>query len=226
MPSMEGLLLNVRQNGFTPAGIVDIGANRGDWSRMARSVFPGCPIAMFDGNPRYEPVLAATACDLGKASCTIAVLGPETKAQVVFYSSGPRSSVLVELTTLPREAEQQPMRLLDDLIGQSAIGAPVPAGLLMKLDVQGFELEVLRGGMSTLAQAELLVLETSLLPYNEGGPTFAEVVEFMNDAGFVAFDFCGQFRRQTDLALCQTDVAFVHRDSELRRPKKFFIDEP
>lgn len=92
--------------------------------------------------------------------------------------------------------------------------------------MQGFELEVLRGGMSTLAQAELLVLETSLLPYNEGGPTFAEVIEFMNDAGFVAFDFCGQFRRQTDLALCQTDVAFVRRDSELRRPKKFLIDEP
>lgn len=223
---MEGALLNAQRNGFSPAGIVDIGANSGEWSRMARSVFPDCPIAMFDGNPRYQPVLAAAARELGKASHTIAVLGPQAKEQVVFYSSGPRSSVLVELTTLPRAAEQQPMRTLDESIGQTALGSPVPAGLLMKLDVQGFELEVLRGGMSTLSKAELLILETSLLPYNEGGPTFAEVVKFMDDAGFAAFDFCGQFRRQTDLALCQTDVAFVRRDSELRRPKKFFLDEP
>lgn len=226
LPSVEGLLRNARHSGFTPSGIVDIGANSGEWSRMARSVFPESPIAMFDGNSQYEPVLAATARALGKASHTIALLGPENKEQVVFYSSGPRSSVLVELTTLPREEEQRPMLRLDDLITRTAIGDPVPQGLLIKLDVQGFELEVLRGGRSTLARAEFLVLETSLLPYNEGGATFADVVKFMQDAGFVAYDFCGQFRRQTDLALCQTDVAFVRPDSPLRGRKKFFIDEP
>ena len=118
------------------------------------------------------------------------------------------------------------MRRLDDVIGESAIGHPLPKGLLLKLDVQGYELEVLRGGKSTLANAEFLILETSLLPYNEGGATFADVLGFMNDAGFVSYDFCGQFRRRSDWALCQTDVAFVRRDSPLRGAKKFWANEP
>lgn len=226
LPSVAGLLENIRQNGFTPGGIVDIGANMGNWSRMARAVFPDAPIAMFDGNPLHEPALAAAVRDVGAASHTMAVLGPQEKEKVVFYSIGPGSGVLPELTSFPREEQQLPMRRLDDLIDQSAVGNALRKALLIKLDVQGYELEVLRGGPSTLARAELVILETSLLPYNEGGATFADVLAFMTDAGFVSYDFCGQFRRSSDWALCQTDVAFVRRDNPLRGAKKFWRNEP
>ena len=226
LPSMEGLLAHARSNGFAPGGIADIGANVGDWSRMARSIFPGVPIAMFDGNPLHEPALAAASRDIGNASHTIAVLGPQAKEQVVFYSIGPGSSVLPELTSFAREEQRLPMRTLDEAVGATKLGPALPKNLLIKLDVQGFELEVLRGGPTVLANAELVVLETSLLPYNEGGAVFADVVSFMNVAGLVAYDFCGQFRRETDATLFQTDVAFVRPGSILRQVKKFWVNEP
>jgi hypothetical protein len=77
-----------------------------------------------------------------------------------------------------------------------------------------------------LRAAELVILETSLLPYNEGGVLFSEVVQFMANHGLVVYDFCGQFRRQTDHTLFQTDVAFARFESELRSPRKFWLNEP
>ena len=71
-----------------------------------------------------------------------------------------------------------------------------------------------------------MLLEVSLLPYNRGAPAFAEVVAFMADQGFVAYDVCGQLRRQSDAALAQADVIFVRARSPLRARKKFWASEP
>ncbi len=97
---------------------------------------------------------------------------------------------------------------------------------LLKLDVQGFELQVLSGGTETLRRSGAVIMEASLLPYNEGAPLFADVVAYMQEQSFVVFDFCGQSRRQTDSALFQTDIAFVPVDSPLRGHRKFFLHEP
>ena len=104
--------------------------------------------------------------------------------------------------------------------------AGVRGPFLLKLDVQGYEIEVLKGGARALAEAEAFLLEVPLLQYNEGAPLFAEVVEFMKDAGFVAFDICGQVRRETDGALFQVDILFVPERSALRAHMAFWAHEP
>jgi hypothetical protein len=114
------------------------------------------------------------------------------------------------------------MDTLDNITAETSLRSP----LLLKLDVQGFELEVLKGASQTLALSEIVIMEASLLPYNDGSPLFAEVIAFMNKEGFVAFDFCGQLRRESDCALFQTDVAFVRRESNLRAPRRFWLSEP
>ena len=48
----------------------------------------------------------------------------------------------------------------------------------------------------------------------------------MNAAGFVPYDVCGQFRRETDAALCQIDIMFVRRESALRAKKIFWNRDP
>ncbi len=225
LPTMEGLLRTMQANGLQPGGIIDIGANAGDWSRMARSVFPGVPLLMVDGNPEMAQAIRATATECGAAAAVCALLGPDVRNDVPFHVLGTGSGVLPELTTFSREVRHLPMTTLDRVV-EDATQAPLQAPLLMKLDVQGFELEVLRGGSRTLGMAEVVILETSVLPYNEGAPTFEDVVAFMRTAGFSVSDFCGQFRRETDHALYITDVAFVRTNSALRAPKKFWLTEP
>lgn len=226
LPTVIGLLENLKNNGFAPQTIVDVGANVGDWSRMAYQVFPSAQFFMIDGNPDNEPSLRNSASEVGENSeHAMLLLGPEEKDSVTFYKLGTGSSVLPELIPFDRSQGSQvmlPMRTLDGFMGSRQYHSPV----LLKLDVQGFELQVLLGGTATLSHAEVVIMETSLLPYNDNAPIFAEVIAFMAEREFFAFDFCGQARRQTDDTLFQTDVVFVRKDSVLRAPRSFWLGEP
>jgi hypothetical protein len=96
---------------------------------------------------------------------------------------------------------------------------------LLKVDVQGYEIAVLQGGSQTLEGAEVLVLEVSLLEYNVGSPLFADVVDWMRNAGFFVYDICGYARRESDDALFQVDLMFVRENSVLRRRRPFWTQE-
>jgi FkbM family methyltransferase len=223
LPTVEGLLQAMRANEFVAKTVIDIGANVGRWSEAAASVFPSARFVLIDGNPKNYSHLKAVASKLGSNSeFTIALLGAEEKNAVPFYDLGTGSSILPELTSFEKSGISLPMLTLDGLFATRVCEVP----LLLKLDVQGYELEVLRGGRKVLTSAEVVILETSLLPYNEGAPLMADVISFMAREGFVPFDFCGQLRRESDYALFQTDVAFARTSSALRAPRKFWLAEP
>jgi FkbM family methyltransferase len=223
LPTVAGLLENLKSNGFRPKTIIDIGAYVGEWSQMAAAIFPSAELFMVDGNPENASALRAAQRAIGRRSqYETLLLGPEDKTGVTFHQLGPGSSVLEELTSFARTDVRLTMGTLDGLAQDRGVQPP----FLLKLDVQGFELEVLRGGRSTLSAAEVVILETSLLPYNKGAPLLEEVIRFMQDAGFCIYDFCGQFRRETDHTLVQTDVAFVEKTSKLRTPRRFWRHEP
>jgi FkbM family methyltransferase len=222
IPNLRGLLEHLRENGFSPETIIDVGAFTGTWSQTAHEVFPDARFFLVDGNPENRERLATATRRFKQSDSQIALLGPEDRSEVMFYVHTSGSSVLRELTSFDRDVKRLPMRRLDDV----AAGFHCAGPCLLKLDVQGFELEVLRGARTTLENSEAIILEVSLLPYNEGAPLFGEVVAFMAEAGFVVYDFCGQHRRQSDHTLFQTDVVFVRANSPLRACKKFWLTEP
>ncbi len=221
-PCVEGALELARRSGFQPAAIVDVGAYIGNWSRMAQAIFPSASIVMVDANPENEGALAVAAKSMGNNTKRfIALLGPERREKVTLFQNQTGTSVLRELTSYKAKQVDTPMCTLDELLAQEGLAEP----LLLKLDVQGFELEVLRGSGRILGASELVVLEVSTLPFNEGAPLFAEVIHFMAEHGFDVFDFCGQARRDSDNALFQIDVLFANRNSRLRQPRQFFLEE-
>lgn len=212
-PSMFGSLRNLARAGFTPGGIVDIGANIGAWSREAAAIFPGVPIHMIEGQASLEPQLKATTFPY-----TLTLVGPEFRSSAPFYLSGTGSSLLEEVTALERERIELPVQRLDDLEGVRALPSP----LLLKLDVQGYELEVLAGAAETLARTEVILSEVALLEYNKGSPLMHEVIVSLAERDFLPYDICGGLRRSSDQALFQTDLIFVRRDSALRAKRKFW----
>jgi FkbM family methyltransferase len=216
-PTMWGSLQNLARIGFRPGGIVDVGANVGGWALRVAEIYPGSPIHMIEAQPTLEPTLAATGIPY-----TIALLGPENRAAVPFYLSGTGSSVLEEVTSFDKGMIELPVKRLDDTEPVKALPAP----LLLKLDVQGYELEVLSGAAETLSRTEVILSEVSLLEYNKGSPLMHEVIAYLASRDFLPYDICGGLRRSSDAALYQTDLLFVRRDSELRSKKKFWDNEP
>jgi hypothetical protein len=55
---------------------------------------------------------------------------------------------------------------------------------LVKLDTQGSELDILKGGKNLISRAKVVILEVSLIEYNEGAPTVEETIDYMNEIGF------------------------------------------
>jgi FkbM family methyltransferase len=222
MISMEASIANLRRNGFDPASIVDVGAFQGDWSRMVRRIYPQTPISMLEANPEQQPVLSAAVAEIGAAELHIALLGPKAAPSVPFHVMGTGSSVLPENTRFPRSIVELPMTTLDRVLSGAN---QLPGPYFLKLDVQGFELEVLRGAEQVLVNTEAALLEVALLEYNAGAPLFAEVVAFMAARNFVVYDVSGYFRRESDDALFVVDLLFVREASPLRSKKPFFHQE-
>ncbi|MEM9148038.1 MAG: FkbM family methyltransferase [Pseudomonadota bacterium] len=206
-PSMGLGLAGLRDRGLRPATILDIGAFQGDWSRMAAGIWPDAEITMVEGNREKEPALSAVAKELN-AGLEIALLGPEDGQSVEFVVMETGSSVFEENSPLDRRRERREVRSLDALFAGRRVD-------LIKIDVQGYELEVLAGGQRVLGEAEAVLLEIALIEINRGAPLLDEVVAYLAARDLIAVEVLELHRRPLDGAMNQIDILFVRRSSPL-----------
>jgi FkbM family methyltransferase len=204
--------------GFRPRAIVDAGAFLGEFSLLAREHFPEAAVVMLEARPAQRAALERAAARMGgDAAVAIALLGAERRESMAFHDieGGSGSSVMREIGDVPGAVVHLPMTTLDDAVAAVPIARAVAAPLLLKLDVQGYEREVLLGGARTLEAAEVVVMELSLQRCNEGAPLAHELVAFMAERGFRLFDLTGFWRHAATDVLMQVDVVFVRGTSRL-----------
>lgn len=217
MQGMEYCLSCLRDHGCVPATIIDGGAFVGDWTKMAKRVFPDARVIMVEAQESKRAILEEVEKNYPQSVELVhCLLGPVSKDAVPFFEMEARSSVLQELTNHPRSTVTRPMKTIDEIAAEKAVRAPV----FLKLDVQGFEIEALKGAARTLQKTELIALEISTIRINEAAPIFHEVIEYLKGLGFVAYDFCNPSRPR-DNVLVQVDVIFMREDSPLRASELF-----
>ena len=78
---------------------------------------------------------------------------------------------------------------IDDIVEEEKLKGP----FILKIDVQGAELEVLSGACSTLKYTEVIALEVSLFKLMKDAPDFYEIINYMKKNGFVAYDILRGF---------------------------------
>lgn len=223
-PTMWGSIENLRSNGFSPATIIDAGANIGGWTKSVSKIFPNVPVVMIEANPEYRDALAKTKADLlpQVVDFEIALLGPHAAPSRVFYvtPTGTGSSVLAEQTAFRKQEIVLPMQTLDAILARNR-----PQPYFLKLDLQGYESEVLRGAKQTLQGTEVILTELALLEYNKNAKLIAELMSLLHESSFLLYDICGLMRRESDQALYHIDAIFVRDGSQLRAPRYFWADE-
>jgi FkbM family methyltransferase len=208
-PSMAVALESLAARGFDPRIIVDVGAYEGWWSEMAHMVWPNSRVIMIEPNPAKREKLAVMAAKLrGKVHSEL--LGARYGDTVRFNLMDGGSSVLRENSPVERVVEIRSLATLDslalDLDGENNF---------LKIDVQGYELEVLRGATNSFKSFEAILLEVAIIEINEGAPLLHEVVAFMAERDFIASEVVEIHRRPLDQAMSQIDIVFVRKGSHL-----------
>lgn len=206
---------------MAPVLVVDIGANRGQFALVSRHCYPDARIVSFEPLPEpaaiFRQVFAGDARALLHA-CAIADQAGTTQMHV---SARDDSSSL-----LPIAAEQErifpgtqeegratvEMRRLEDVLQRVDIAAPA----LLKLDVQGYELQALRGCETLLEAFAWVYCECSFVALYEGQALADEVIAWLRERGLrllgvynMAHDYDGR--------TIQADFLFGRWKQEQRR---------
>lgn len=207
----EAALADMEGRGFDPKVVIDVGAYVGDWTRACHRFFPRARTLMVEPQVQHLPELQRVSVEVPGAEVACALLGATQRLSVPFRVLESASSVLSEADQANAVMINLPMTTLDALTAGTAFANPD----LVKLDVQGYELEVLKGAERVLLSAEAVLMELNLLPILSGAPLFHEAIEFMARRGFHVYEFGTFYRRPYDGALWQTDVFFVRSTSPL-----------
>ena len=59
---------------------------------------------------------------------------------------------------------------------------------LIKMDVQGSELDIIKGALPIVKNTDFLLLELQLAEYNKGAPRIEEVISFLKNINFAFID--------------------------------------
>jgi len=208
----------MKQRGFSPKTIIDVGAYKGSWTSKVTSIFPDASFIMYEAQPDKKTYLEdIKAKHPGKIEYHIALLGSTEKKSVPYFLMETGSSVLEENTDYNRELTQLPMHTLDKLIEPTLLEQPC----FLKLDVQGYEIEVLKGAQALLLKVDIVLLEVSILEYNKEAPLIAEIICFMDNAGFSTFDITELKRTSDEHILFQADIFFCRHEHPFKKIKKF-----
>ena len=197
----------LKQRGWKPRQVLDIGAHKGAWALAFCSVFPTARIFMIEADERHRPFLDAAGFpyQIGLVGRS-ATMVPFHTLENAELSQG--ASIYRENTAIYNQTGLTltvPMSRLDDLVEEVGL-ADVN---FIKLDVQGAEIDVLEGAHHLLAThpVDFVLAELSLIRFNEGAPLADEVIAYMRGHGFGLHDIF-ELHYWND-QLIQIDVLFA-----------------
>jgi FkbM family methyltransferase len=177
----------LKEQGVSPKVIYDIGACVLHWTTEAREIWPDAEIVAFEAMDSTEFLYKEAGMRYH-----IGVLSDETGREVDFYQNdhhpGGNSYYLENPEVNPQapayfnESHRRRLRTVTVDAVQRLKQFPLPD--FLKLDVQGAELDVLKGSLECLANVDHVILELQKVEYNRGAPLFDAVITWMAEQGF------------------------------------------
>lgn len=209
--------LEVLKNlGYLPNIIIDVGAYKGNWTSRAVEIFPDSKFIMLEAQPDKEEFLKSITQKYHKTEYQITLLGATNTQAVQFYKMETGSSIYSEQSDAKREIITLGMKTLDSVAPELNPQDKV----FLKLDVQGAEIDVLNGANRVWDNIDFILLEASVLNYNKYAPLVGDIFKFLGEKGFILFDICEQ-KRTANKVLMQVDLLFTKLNSKIRIENNF-----
>jgi FkbM family methyltransferase len=199
----------LRNAGFSPANIIDIGASNGDWTRCCLPIFPTASYKLYEPLyshlPHYKEGLDKLTAAHANVSLRKVALA-DRSGTTDFYMTpnfvgssliplGNAEKIQIELSTLDKEF--------------SGAGGSLD---ILKMDTQGGELRILQGGKSVMKRSRVVVVESWLYPgYGPPTPLAHQIIDELSKYDFRVFAIGGPYSNPQNV-LYALDLYFGSAD--------------
>lgn len=197
--------------------IVDVGANIGQFAERVLWMAPHLKVLSIEpqrlahkeliknaaGNPHW---IVAERCAIGRESGDASMNLAENSYSSSLYKI---TETHIEAADNSRTSgvEEVPLRTLPDALGSIPGIANNQIGL--KIDTQGYELEVLEGSVNLLNQIPVVLCELSLCPLYESAPNFKDMLSWFEMHGFRLVGLFPEFYHSIHPEMLQVNGIFV-----------------
>jgi FkbM family methyltransferase len=164
--------------------VIDVGANIGQWSTGVALFNHTAQIIAFEPVPQTFQQLQRNAQPFSNIHCIQSAIGRETGTVKMYVESKSELSspllltddarVIHKTTVSPYEIEVPMTRLDDELDAFDEIS-------VLKIDVQGYEPQVIAGAQETLKRVQMIVIEVTYIPYYNGDMQFKDYMKLLLD---------------------------------------------
>lgn len=192
-------------NGFYPSNILDIGAYKAEWTFEVLKIFPNSTYHLIEANNYNELNEIKKFSNINVYN---EVLLDEIKEVDWYQNNSTGDSIYKEETTHYKKCipSKKITNTLNNMFSNQTFD-------LIKIDCQGAELPILKGGLDLLKNTQIIILEMPFVgKYNVGIPNFKEHIDFMNDNGFIVYDIVELHRIKG--YLIQIDILFINKNNK------------
>lgn len=195
--------------------VIDVGANKGQFAQKIRQIGYKQKIISFEPLKEvYSELISNSLNDNNWEIYPMVAVGDSNSKIRINVSENLASSSVLEIQNEHIIAEKSSRYIksykvdqvrLDDLNFKTGFSS-----IFLKIDVQGYEFNVLRGAEDLLKKIALLKIEISFTKLYQGTYDWKKLINFLESKGFEIWDFENGFRNKNNLKLLQADVIFVN----------------
>jgi len=212
------MLSSLNKQGLHPKTFIDVGANVGQFAVASTNIYPDAKIHSFEPLPYCFFNLQKNSRPYSNVTVSQIALG-EDKGSVTFHvNKHSHSSSILPLSEnhkksfpgaeVSHEIDVE-VNTLDAVLSDVNLVSPV----LLKIDVQGYESQVLNGSKNTFDRIDYVILESSFKPMYEGELLFLEIIDQMKKYGFEFSRPVGWLESEDTSEIVQMDMLFYTNDS-------------
>ncbi|MDD9908777.1 MAG: FkbM family methyltransferase [Ahrensia sp.] len=198
---------------FTPKTVIDVGACYGTPELLQG--FPDAYHILYEPVPTLEDRMKQIVAKYRGEYHMIALADQVGEMPFVI----PQNAVQAATLTVTDQNADQAVQIPVDTLDNQMSGRDLEGPIMLKTDCQGYDLQIMKGGIEFLKRVDVVVMEVNM--FHPGGkfdlPDFGEIVCWMREHNFAVYDIISYQIRPFDDALGYVDLVFAPEDGELRK---------
>ena len=206
----------LRSFGFDPKHIVEIGANRGYWTREATKYFPRAHYTLVEPQDELK-IHVQDLIDRGYQIHWINAGAGDQPGVLQFnvYQYDASSTFCKR----PDYLKQIPVRVrtVNEIVAST--GLPTPE--MVKIDAEGFDLKVFTGASELFGKTDIFLTECAIVPQDQENTALA-MIQKMAESGYHLIDITDINRSPKSGVLWLCEFAFLHKTSRLFEMAKLY----